>query len=426
MSHYAVIAPPFYSHLSAMQNLALALIARGHRITFFHQADVAAFIRHPAIEFYCLGTSSHPVGSLDRILQLAKHPTGLAMFSLIKEMAKNTALFCRELPRACKMLAVDGLIVDQMEPGGALAALQLGLPYVSVACALPLNREPGLPLAVMPFAYQQTGQAHQRYTSSEKIYDWCMRSHDQVIAEHARQIGLPKLTRLHHCFSSLAQISQSLNEFDFPRQQLPSHFHAVGPLRTPPAARQKAVVSASTRPTIFASLGTLQGHRYPLFKKLVAASRAIDGQLLLAHCGGLSAAQAARLAKTPQVEVVDFVDQPAALANAQLAITHGGMNTVLDSIEQLTPLLVVPLAFDQAGVAARVVHHGIGLRLSKFARQAAFSKQLSQLLVKTDYRTNMAPLRTALQQAGGCTKAALIVEQGLETGRPVLAGGSGG
>lgn len=426
MSHYAVIAPPFYSHLSALEQLSLALIEQGHRITFFQQADVRSLIRSPAIGFYTLGAKTHPAGTLRHTLSLAAKPLGPSMFRLIDDMAKSTALFCRELPAACRALSIDGIIVDQMEPGGALVAKKLDLPYVSVACALPLNREAGLPLAVMPFSYQQSAQAYKRYETSERIYDWMMRKHDDVVAHYAQDFGLREITQLHHCFSPLAQLSQLVPELDFPRHQLPDHFHSVGPLRA--RARTTSFSSAPThqRCKVYASLGTLQGHRYSLFKKLVSACQHAEAELLIAHCGGLTAGQSAALAKKNNVEVVDFTDQPQAIAAADITISHGGMNTVLDSIQHLTPLLIMPLAFDQPGVAARVVHHGVGQKLSRLASSKSWGDQLSHLGEQPGIRTNLLRLQRAIDQAGGSSHAASLASQALRFGQPVVARGEHG
>ena len=421
MSHYAVIAPPFFSHINALEQLALALIDAGHQITFFQQADVQRFIVSTQIGFYRLGEQSHPPGSLQQTLDFAANPQGPAMFALIAQMAKSTALFCEELPQACRLLGIEGLIVDQMEPGGALVAKKLDLPYVSVACALPLNREPGLPLAVMPFRYQQDEQAYKRYQTSEKIYDWIMRKHDKTIADQARRFGLSGITQLHHCFSPLAQISQLIPELDFPRHQLPQHFHSVGPLRSPLAAKPAAFSGKQRRIQVYASLGTLQGHRYGLFKKLVSACQAADAQLLLAHCGGLTLRQSQTLSRGAGVEVVDFTDQPQAIAAADVTITHGGMNTVLDSIQQSKPLLVLPLAFDQPGVAARVVHHGIGQRLCRFARRHTWATQLTQVTLQPETQHNLQRLQHGLQRAGGVQQAVKVITQALSLGLPVIA-----
>ncbi|SEQ33285.1 zeaxanthin glucosyltransferase [Rosenbergiella nectarea] len=426
MSHYAVIAPPFYSHLHALEQLSLALIEQGHRITFFQQADVRSLVRSSAIGFYALGAKSHPAGTLRQTLSLAAKPFGPSMFRLIDDMAKSTALFCRELPAACRALSIDGLIVDQMEPGGALVAKKLDLPYISVACALPLNREAGLPLAVMPFTYQQTAQAYKRYETSERIYDWMMRKHDDVVAQYAQAFGLSGITQLHHCFSPLAQLSQLVPELDFPRHQLPKHFHCVGPLRAKTKVTARASATDPQRCKVYASLGTLQGHRYSVFKKLVAACKHAQADLLIAHCGGLTAGQSAALAKTAGVEVVDFVDQPQAIAAADVTITHGGMNTVLDSIQHLTPLLVIPLAFDQPGVAARVLHHGVGQKLSRFASSKSWGEQLSHLREQPEIQSTLLRLQQAICQAGGSGHAASLASQALRSGQPVVARGEHG
>jgi len=426
MSHYAVIAPPFYSHLNALEQLSLALIEQGHRITFFQQADVRSLIRSPAIGFYTLGAKTHPTGTLRHTLSLAAKPLGPSMFRLIDDMAKSTALFCRELPAACRALSIDGIIVDQMEPGGALVAKKLDLPYVSVACALPLNREAGLPLAVMPFSYQQSAQAYKRYETSERIYDWMMRKHDDVVAHYAQDFGLREITQLHHCFSPLAQLSQLVPELDFPRHQLPDHFHCVGPLRASTRTTSISAPSTHQRCKVYASLGTLQGHRYSLFKKLVSACQHAEAELLIAHCGGLTAGQSAALAKKDNVEVVDFTDQPQAIAAANITITHGGMNTVLDSIQHLTPLLIMPLAFDQPGVAARVVHHGVGQKLSRLASGKSWGEQLSHLGEQPGIRANLLRLKRAIDQAGGSCHAASLASQALRFGQPVIARGKHG
>ncbi len=141
---------------------------------------------------------------------------------------------------------------------------------------------------------------------------------------------------------------------------------------------------------------------------------------MLAHCGRLSPFQAEKLAQASHVQVVDFADQAAALAQADLAITHGGMNTVLDAVNHLTPLLAIPLAFDQPGVAARVVWHGIGRRASRFTTSHSMARQLQTLLADESYVEQMKTLRTALRQAGGTTLAADIVEQAMLTRKPVL------
>ena len=401
MSHYAIIAPPLYSHVRALEALGQQLIARGHHITFFQQADARALLSDARIGFYAVGELTHPPGSLARTLNVTAHPFGPGLFRLINDLASTTDMLCRELPAALERCAVDGVIVDQMEPAGGLVAEALGLPFVSVACALPVNRDETIPLPVMPFLYSTSARSQKRYAASTRIHDWLMRRQGDVIAFHARRFGLTARRGLHECLSPLAQISQTIDAFDFPRH-LPACFHAVGPLR-PAQATAIDAQEAPDEPLIFASLGTLQGHRYRLFHTIAAACRQSNVRLLIAHCGGLNTRQAAKLA-------------------AQAVVTHGGLNTVMDAIASGTPVLAIPLAFDQPGVAARIEYSGIGRRASRFACSRSLADKLGDLLSDPRYRQRLTAMQPALQQAGGASLAARIVEQALGSRRPVLAG----
>lgn len=418
MSHYAVISPPLFSHMRALEALAQQLIARGHRVTFIGQVDARALLLDSRIGFCAVGETSHPPGSLARTLRLMAHPSGPGLFPLIKALANTTDMLCRCLPAALQRLGVEGLIVDQMEPAGGLVAAGLGLPFVSVACALPVNRDASIPLPVMPFRFARDERSRKLYAASSRVYDLLMRRQGEVIARHARLLALPPRRGLHECLSPLAQISQTLACFDFPRQ-LPACFHAVGPLRPPQEA--PGDTPAHGRPLIFASLGTLQGHRYRLFRTIARACRNINARLLIAHCGGLNARQAEKLAASG-AEITDFADQAAVMRMADVVVTHGGMNTVMDAIHTTTPVLVIPLAFDQPGVAARVVWREIGRRVSRFASRATLEKNLRELLTDRRYRQRLAAMQPALRAAGGAPYAARIVEQALTSRQPVPAG----
>ena len=416
MGHFAVVTPPFYSHVRALEALSQQLIARGHQITFVQQVDACTLLHDKRIAFYAVGEDSHPPGSLTRTLARAARPSGAGILPMIADLARTTAMLCRTLPAALETLAVDGVIVDQMEPSGALVAEMLGIPFVSVACALPINRDDTIPLPVMPFRYATDPRSQKIYRTSTQIYDLLMRRQGRVIARYASAFGLGERHGSHDCLSALAQISQTIDGFDFPRR-LPACFHAVGPLRPPQIAPSAA---NARRPLIFASLGTLQGQRYRLFQTIARACKQVDVPLLIAHCGGLNPGQVTGLTDDG-VSVTDFADQPAVLRQAQVVITHGGLNTVMDAIASATPVLAIPLAFDQPGVAARVEYSGIGRRASRHASHRVLAEHLDELLTNPGWGQRLTALQPVLRHAGGAVRAALIVEQALVTRRPVRA-----
>lgn len=414
MSHFAVVAPPYSSHFQALQAVAGELLLRGHHVTFFQQVDAARWLDDPRIGFIALDTTRHPPGSLDQALQLAAQASGpLRLLRLIRHLATSSAMLCEQLPAALREAHIDAVLADEMEPAGALIAEALGLPWISMACALPVNREAGLPLAVMPFP---PGRDARLYEGSERVHDWLMKPLQQVLDATCQRHGLPLRQGLQGCLSPLLQISQTLPGFDFPREHLPEHFHALGPWRRSSSATGSWPVDPS-RPLVFASLGTLQGHRFGMFLRITKACRLRNVQLLVAHCGGLSAEQQVRLIEAGADFVTDFAPQRWAVQAAQVVISHGGLNTVLDAVAAHTPLLVMPVAFDQHGVGARVAHHGLGLVLPRWARVQRIADALGQLL---DHPLPGAGLLDhALIHAGGASRAAALIETATASGQPV-------
>ncbi|AEG91854.1 glycosyltransferase [Ramlibacter tataouinensis] len=430
MRHFAVLAPPFLSHVRALEALCGELLARGHRVSWLHQGEARALLQDPRIRFRALGRQTHPPGSLQRVIERAARPGGpLGLARVIADVAAATDMLCSEAPAALRDLGVDAVIADEMEAAGGLVAEAMGLPFVSVACALPVNREARLPLPVMPWGWARDLAGERLNEGSARVYDWLMRPHARVIARHARGFGLRPRETLAECLSPLAQISQTTASFDFPREAAPPQLHHVGPLRAPTRRPQRLSFPPQRQPKadvpfVFASLGTLQGGRFGLFRRIAQACRDEGVQLLLAHCDRLGMRQAQALERSGATWVTGFAPQQAALERADVVVTHAGLNTVMDALAAGTPMLALPVAFDQPGVAARVVHAGAGCKLLPLlASRSALRESLRQLLDDPGYAARARALGADVRAAGGVTRAADIVEQASRTGRPVLRSG---
>ena len=416
MTRFAVIAPPFTSHVRALEALAGELIERGHHVLWLQQPDVRAVLRDTRIEFIPVGAAEFPEGSLAQLVAHAARPGGpLGLRRVIGDMARQTRVLCQEAPACLRAYRVDVVIADQMEAAGGLVAAALGLPWISVACALPINREPAVPLPVMPWGHAgDDAAALQRNGVSARVYDWLMQPHDRAIVASAAALGLTGYRALHDCLSATLQISQAIEAFDFPRQAAPSVLQHVGPLRLPLTTEPalELLPTDDGRPLVFASLGTLQGGRFGLFKRIAKACRKLDVQLLVAHCGGLDATQCDALKRHGARWVTDFAPQRAALARADVVVTHAGLNTVLDALVAGTPMLLLPIAFDQAGVAARVLRVDAGLRLlPALATRNSIAHALRRLLDESTFAAHATALgRQVPPGQSGTQRAADLIE----------------
>src|SRR5204862_5919370 len=156
--------------------------------------------------------------------------------------------------------------------------------------------------------------------------DLLMRPITNVVAEYREKWKLPELRSPDDSFSRLAQICQMPREFDFPRANLPQQFHYVGPLRRPRATPVPFPWERlDGRPLVYASLGTLQNSREPLFRCFAEACKDLNVQLVMSHGGGLTPQQASALPGGPLV--VGYAPQEELLSRARLTLTHAGLNT---------------------------------------------------------------------------------------------------
>ena len=418
MTHFGIISPPVSGHIHPFCALGRELVARGHRVTCFQVLDLEEKFRSEGIDFRPIGQDDHPRGSLPRALtQLGRLKGVAALRFTIRAVERTSLMVCRDAPAAIRAAGVEALLVDQMEPAGGAVAEHLGLPFITVCNALAINRDPVVPPPFSPWRYRDTWWARLRNQAGYTVSDLLTRPITRVVAEYRAKWTLPSLRSPDDSFSKLAQICQMPREFDFPRTQLPDCFHYVGPLRRVlPRPGPFPWERLDGRPLVYASLGTLQNSREPLFRVFAEACRGLDLQLVISHGGGLSAREAADLPGDPLV--VGYAPQFELLARAQLTVTHAGLNTVLDSLANGAPLVTVPITYEQPAIARRVEWTGSGRSVPLARLDSRVLKQLVRdVLEQPNYRRVARRLADSIQHAGGVQQAADIVEAAVSDAR---------
>jgi len=415
MTHFGIISPPVPGHIHPFAALGRGLIARGHRVTYLQMLDLEEKIRSEGLDFEAIGTTDHPRGSLPASLDALGRLKGLsALRFTIQAVAKTTRTMCREAPEAIRRLKIDALLVDQMEPAGGAVADHLGIPFVTICNALPINRDPVAPPAFSPWRYRQSPLASVRNAIGYAVSDWLTHPITRVVAEYRARWRLAPLASPDDSFSTLAQISQMPREFDFPRAALPPQFHYVGPLRrAAPHSIAFPWEKLDGRPIVYASLGTLQNSREAVFRCFAEACRDFDVQLVISHGGGLTDAQSSHLPGAPLV--VRYAPQETLLERAHLTLTHAGLNTVLDSLAHGVPLVTVPITYEQPSIARRVEWHACGESIA--LRQLNLRRlrgRLASVLHDSCYRDGAARMRAAISAAGGVEKTTVLVESAVK------------
>ena len=407
MAHFAIFAPPLRGHYRPLSNLAAELIGRGHRATFLHHEEAAPLVEARGAGFEPIGRRLPPVASWTAPMARIKGLIGLG--GVMSGMARFIDMFCSEAPAALRRIGADALIVDQLEAGGGLVAEHLGLPFASVAVTLPINREPGVPPPYVGWRFDPSRSGLKRNRGGWRVSDFLMRGVGDSIERNAERLGLAPRRRLEDCLSRRLQISQMVEGLDFPRRELPPGFHHTGPLRGG-APERFELPPGDGRPLVYCTLGTLQGSRAGIFRKVARACADLDLRLLISQ-GRLGRLGTGDLPGDPLV--LDWVPQEAVIAQADLVVCHGGMNTVLEPLAAGVPMVVMPLAFEQAAIGARLERAGVAAVLGHRASPARLARAIERVRSKRSFRDRAEAMAVEIGAAGGVRRAAGLIEAAL-------------
>jgi len=220
-------------------------------------------------------------------------------------------------------------------------------------------------------------------------------------------------------FSGLAQIAQLPAALELPGRRLPPGFHHTGPWTD---AEGRAPVDFpweridASRPLVYASMGTLQNRVIRTFRMIAEACASLDAQLVISLGGGQNPVLLDDLPGDPIV--VGYAPQLDLIRQSALTISHGGLNTALESLACGIPMVVLPVTYDQPGVGARVERAGAG-RSIPIARLTLERLRVAVRTVLGDpaYRVRAGLLRSSIEATDGLNRAAELIEAAFGTGR---------
>jgi len=225
-----------------------------------------------------------------------------------------------------------------------------------------------------------------------------------LIARRLRKNGIPEkyISRLPNLLNfSVDQIPQFIcmpPEFDFPGFEPPPAHHYIGFnrwTRMVNGSREytdRMAVILTQKHTqkaklLYCAFGTLEadtkGRVIRILQTLFATVKRTGHILVVA-----TKLKNELPALPGNVHVFDFLPQVALLQHVDLFISHGGFNSMVESIEAEVPLLLYPVHddFDPRGNTARAVYHGMGRRGSEDDSEDDMLEKITDLLENGLYK----------------------------------------
>jgi UDP:flavonoid glycosyltransferase YjiC (YdhE family) len=162
------------------------------------------------------------------------------------------------------------------------------------------------------------------------------------------------------------------------------------------------------RPRIYAALGSFFSGRSDILRTIVAAFRHEPVDLVMAT----GVTPVSELGAVPDHWVVaDYLPQPVEIASADLVITHGGNNTITESLTAGVPLVVGPLSTDQFAAAADVESAGLGLVFDPNLDDGSTIGEIARCVLANGSVEAAGELGAALRARPGPDLAADLVEE---------------
>jgi len=415
MARLGAFCFPGSGHINPMTALARALEQRGHSVVIFGIADVAARVRAAGIEFHQIGAPEFPLGTLKTLDDHLSQLSGLAAFQYtIKRVMDTGRMVFRDAPSAVLAERVDALLIDEADMSGTVAE-HLKIAFVSVAIVPPMNHGDQLPPFYFGWKAGQDRLSRLRNRLAMRLISRFGKPISDLVNRQRAEWGLKPFTGIGDALSPIAQIAQLPEVLEFELAPHRRELFFTGPWVNP--AQRPAIEFPwrllDGRRLVYASLGTLQNGSESVFHAIAQACADLPVQLIISLGGGLKPEQLGILAGDPIV--VPFAPQLEILKRADAVITHAGINTVLESLTEGVPLVAIPMANDQPGVAARVKARGAGVVVPRRKLSASRLRRAVRLVLDDpSFRTRAQELGRAIRQIDGPAMAAEIIERSLK------------
>jgi len=417
--HIALICPEGPGHLNPMATLGRELARRGNRISLVAGSHVKPKADAFGIELLPFDVGERETRELQAGLQKLARMKGLGAVRLTARLLRDrAAITLRYGPERLRAAGVEAVVVDHVSLAGAALADTLRLPFVMVCISLPMHYESGVPPWVFGWRYRPGPVGRLRNRFGYILLKLTVGPVVRTVSEFRRRHGFPRFRLDDINELGLAQIAQQPEFFDYPRAELPAHFHYTGPWHEPTRDSESVPFpweKLDGRPLVYASLGTTVNRPHVL-RAILDGCAELPLQVVLSL--GQKEATWDFLAPANAI-VAPFAPQLTLLDRASLFITHAGMNSVLEGLSHGVPMLCIPVANDHPGAARRVERLGAGEALKPERANATRVRALVEKLLAGEYREAAQKCREQLKDNQGVVRAADIVEEAFRTGRRV-------
>ncbi len=421
MARFLFTLWPFPGHVHPNMAVAHALRERGHEVRFYTSSMASPTIEGEGFGLFPFQKVDEDLatGLPDGTRANRKRPFKLS--ALWRDLLIGTlSSQIQDLDEILSEWKPDVIVCDPIMWGPLLVTGEAhGIPVAvfsyTLACMLPGEDAPILGLSY-PKAHSSFARMRARFVRlvSGLMTGRIAREASRLRSSH----GLPPLRTSVNEFAGTMPLYLmcGTNDLDYQRADLPDSVKYVGlcawskPSDLPPP--EWIAQLPDDKPLVFISEGTLPGKAPVTLQAAAEGLKDLPLQVVMTTVSDRSLSELGLDKVSPNVRVERYVPHSDIFPRTDVVVANGGAGTVLASLKEGIPLLVIPTAFEQPENAWRVVESGAGLHLSyDRCTPERLRKAVQRLLYEPSFKENARRVGADLARHGGGRQAAELLQE---------------
>ena len=394
MTKYVFFNFPASGHVNPTLAIVEELVARGEEIVYYLPEPLRPLIEATGATFRAYPFELFS-GGQPPAFSPADANKRLAMLPVY--MIQQSAQKLPYLLETVRAEQADCIVYDSMFLWARFVAQILHIPAVGLRPSY----------AVSPTYAANTPNPFARFAQSSPQSSPGMASLNDELAQLSSTYGLPLLDM--HSVLMYAEplmivflprafqpFGETFDErFLFVGPSLQSHRHEPNPF---------PLQTLGEQPRLYISLGTVFNNQADFYNLCFAAFADTEWQVILST--GRQVDQSLLDVAPQNFIVVPHVSQLEVLPRTDIFISHGGMNSTMESLYYGVPLIIIPQINEQAVTAQRVQELGLGIALDRASVTAQMLHDaVDQIAHDPSFRSRVQAMQQQVRESGGYQRA---------------------
>lgn len=382
MSKIVFFCIPAHGHTNPTLGVVRELVSRGHQVWYYSYNILRGKIESTGATF----VSCDEYDMEQKLSTKDGARIGKDLAFSTKILVDTTLALDDKVCADMEQLKPDCIVADSMAVWGKAVAMKLGIPFVSSTTTFAFNQHSA------KIMKQSFGDFLKMLLSMPKVTKQIKRLQRKGYPVKSVLDIIQNDDRTHTIVYTSAEFQPCSETFS-------DKYAFVGPSIRPTTG----TVEKRRSRLVYISMGTVNNDMLPLYRSCLSALSGTEYQVILAVGNTVPIESFGELPE--HISVFPQVDQIAVLQQADLFVSHCGMNSVNESLFFGVPLLMLPQTPEQSGVAERVAQLGAGILLKK-SDAAAIAQGIERAFTDSSYRENARKISAGFQACSGAKGAA--------------------